>query len=162
MPGRRPIQDGTAAASIPGSMARALEATGVLLEEAAVRAIRNVRAIDTGRLRGSITHATSNGVSRTRYSDNAKAGQSDAVSRPSSKYEVWIGTNVEYAEAIEFGLRAHEVNSPVNIKGVGWRYIKTAKARAERPYMRPALDNNRKLVRKLFADALSEGFQRGK
>jgi hypothetical protein len=35
-----------------------------------------------------------------------------------------VGTNVEYAGAIEFGSRAHDINSPVLIKGVGWRYIK--------------------------------------
>ena len=111
-----------------------------MLEGQAVRNVREVGAIDTGRLRGSITHATKDGVSRVRHSNSKGAGQHDAVSRPHSEYEVWIGTNVEYAPYVEYGTRKM---SP-------------------RPYLRPALDNNRKLVRKLFADALKEGFQRGK
>ena len=139
MPGK-PLQDGTAAASIPKSVERALEAVGVMLEKAAVRMVREVGAIDTGRLRGSITHATRDGVSRVRTSGNADAGQGDAVSRPRSVYEVWIGTNVEYAPHVEYG----------------------TKKMPARPYMRPTLDNNRKLVVRLFADALTEGFQRGK
>ncbi len=135
--GKRPIQDNMAATIIRQSMERALEAVGVLLEKVAARNVREVGAIDTGRLRGSITHATK---AEGRSAVTAPARQRDAVHRPSSKFEVWIGTNVEYAPHVEYG----------------------TKKMTARPYMRPALDNNRKLVRKLFADALAEGFQRGK
>ncbi len=55
-----------------------LEALGIEAEGNAVTEITTLGAVDTGRLRGSITHA---------HDDN----------------EVYIGTNVEYAPYVELG-----------------------------------------------------------
>lgn len=55
--------------------------------------------------------------------------------------ELVIGTNVEYAGAIEFGHGPIVINSPVNIKNVGWRYIKTLPARAGDSFLYWAFKN---------------------
>lgn len=57
-----------------------------------------------------------------------RSGNQDGVSQPSSPYQVWIGSNVGYAPYVEYG---------------------TAKSKAQ-PYLRPALDRNRKNASKLL------------
>jgi len=57
-----------------------LEALGIEAEGNAVDEITQMKAVDTGRLRGSITHAVSGN-------------------------DVYIGTNVEYAPYVELGTR---------------------------------------------------------
>ena len=61
-----------------------------------------------------------------------------------------IGTNLEYAEAVEYGSRPHTINSPVKIKGVGWRYIKTHPGTTAQPYLRPAIDKLKKPLIRLY------------
>lgn len=59
------------------------------------------------------------------YSDGkGKSYKSDLSTVSLNDNEFAVGTNVEYAPAIELGARRHPINSPVLIKGVGWRYIK--------------------------------------
>lgn len=74
------VEDNTseAAEGIRGAVAAALEEIGLVAEGHAKR----LCPVDTGRLRGSITHVT-------RPSENA----------------VYIGTNVEYAPYVENGTR---------------------------------------------------------
>ena len=76
--------------------------------------------VDTGRLRGSITHqmkgqvvSKSDTASRARH----PATQADVIDVPDDKYTASVGTNVEYAEFVEYG---------------------TQRTKAQ-PYMRPAL-----------------------
>jgi len=55
-----------------------MEALGIAGEGNAVKEITNMKAVDTGRLRGSISHAVDD-------------------------HDVYIGTNVEYAPYVELG-----------------------------------------------------------
>ena len=64
--------------ALPDQIAIALEAVGLAAEAHAVDNITEMHAVDTGRLRGSISHARD---------DKA----------------VYIGTNVEYAQYVELG-----------------------------------------------------------
>lgn len=64
------------------------------------------------------------GQSNTYKDNTGKSYDSDLRSVSVSDFDLAIGSNVEYATAIEFGAAAHDINSPVNIRGVGWRYIK--------------------------------------
>ena len=80
--------------------AKALEMLGLLAEGYAKR----LCTVDTGRLRNSITHATSAFPGAVDYTDNhgrdfhdAKAGRT-----PEQEY-VYIGTNVEYGPYVELG-----------------------------------------------------------
>lgn len=77
-----------------------------------------------GRLRGSITYAT------TRRQSNPRnpALPTDSVKRPFENEEVWIGTNVEYAPYVEYG---------------------TKRMKAQ-PYLRPAVDNNQARILELY------------
>lgn len=65
--------------------------------------------VDTGRLRNSITWATSTGQGEPNTSPKAKAEASDytVLTKPSNKY-VYIGTNVEYAPYVEYGDQTHK------------------------------------------------------
>lgn len=64
--------------------------------------------VDTGRLRNSITYATRSqhdkGQSPAEGDDYKKKGEPD-------KHSVHIGTNVEYAEKIEYGDMRHKVGN---------------------------------------------------
>lgn len=90
---------------------RFLEEAGIIVEETAVRLV----PVNTGNLRGSINR---------RREDDAEI----------------IGTNVEYAEYVEYGTRFSK----------------------EQPYMRPAIDQNRrKLMRRLAELMKAEIAKRG-
>jgi len=133
MPGKHPITGANWDDVFDMASRSGLEAVGLLLEERAAR----LAARKTGRLAGSITHATVDGVSPTR----SPADRADGVSKPRSRHEVWIGTNVKYAPHIEFG---------------------TKYTPGGQPFLRPALDNNRKAVVRLYAEQLDKVIKRGK
>ena len=90
--------------------------------------------VDNGRLRSSI---------------NSNVGDEEAT----------VGTNVEYATHVEYGTRPHTINSPVKIQGVGWRYIGQHPGTRAQPFMRPALDENRKALVRLFRDIIKDVFR---
>jgi len=142
MPGKHPITGANWNDVFDMASRSALEAIGLLLEREAVALTPRL----TGRLIGSITHATVGGVSAIRASDNPDAGQHDAVSKPRSKHEVWIGTNVEYAPHVEYG------TNQMRKKSFGT---------VAQPFLRPALDNNRKAVVELYAKQLDKVIKRG-
>ena len=108
---------------------RALEAIGITAEGHAKLALTGSDAVDTGRLRNSITHSTKGDPASLSYSwknstkgRGTKAG-SDVTKTKGGEEEgkVYVGTNVEYAPYIEFG---------------------TSKM-AARPYLKPAIaDHN--------------------
>jgi len=95
--------------------------------------------VDTGRLRASITWAISEGaqqgtmlVNPSTDPDNPSK-ESDAVDKPPKQKNivtVIVGTNVEYAKALEFGF------APRNL--------------AARPYLRPALEKAIEKIKWLF------------
>lgn len=93
--------------------------------------------VDTGRLRNSITYATSDYSGVDEYGDdegNQFSGGSAHASPP--KNEVHIGSNVEYAAAVEFRDATH----------------KTGKAH----YLRDAITKNTKEYKAIMEAALRE------
>ncbi len=75
---------------------------------------------------------------------------------------VTVGTNVEYATHVEYGTQPHQitVNGPVKFKD-GWRYLTTVQhpGTEAQPYMRPAIDDNRRRLTLMFRDALRAVFR---
>jgi hypothetical protein len=51
-----------------------------------------------------------------------------------------VGSVAAYAPAVEFGTEPHEINSPVYIKNVGWRYIGMHPGTRPQPYFIPAVE----------------------
>ena len=96
----------------------------------------------TGRLRGSITWATN----KKKSSPIAPAESGDAVSRPTDKYTCYVGTNVEYAQTVEYGQSGRGERTSLKTR----RTAKATGGRPAKPYLRPALDENRKEVREIF------------
>ena len=81
-----------------------LEAIGSQAEGNAITEITNMEAVDTGRLRNSITFATKDaqGVPNTQPKMHANPEDYKPRSTP-EQGAVYIGTNVEYASYIELG-----------------------------------------------------------
>ncbi len=77
----------------------ALEAVGIVVEGQAIE----LAAIDTGRLKGSITYATKTAKSSPRPGPNYTPDERDGVTHDGSDNSVVIGTNVEYAPYVEYG-----------------------------------------------------------
>jgi phage gpG-like protein len=79
---------------------KALKTIGLLAEGYAKR----MCTVDTGRLRNSITHATSSYSGAGTYSDNKGNNFNDASAKEEpSEDMVVIGTNVEYGPYVELG-----------------------------------------------------------
>lgn len=81
-----------------------LETIGMVAETHAKEAITCHGAVDTGRLRNSITYAVKKREGEiVAYRDNEGAGYEQAIGYGVKKDEVYIGTNVEYAPYVELG-----------------------------------------------------------
>jgi phage gpG-like protein len=108
---------------------RGLEAIGLTAEGYA----KKLCPVDTGRLRNSITHATKHNSGKIHsYSDDEGNSFSDNVGQVSSDSYVCIGTNVEYAAAIELGTHNH----------------------GAQPYLKPAMADHVGVYRTLMEKAL--------
>jgi len=82
------------------------EAVGLQAEGYAIKEITDMGAVDTGRLRNSITFVTENAQGSPNTQSGAKAKTEDyAPHGVPAMGEVYIGTNVEYAQYIELGAR---------------------------------------------------------
>lgn len=95
-------------------------------------------AVDTGRLRGSITFQVSDGVGS---SPQKPATAADTIETPSmmmSGATCRVGTAVHYGVYLEFGTKPRGRNS--SLMGI----IKP------RPFLRPALENNRSKIIEFF------------
>lgn len=105
--------------ALPEQIAQALEAIGMTAERHAKEIITELEAVDTGRLRNSISHARD---------DNA----------------AYIGTNVEYAAYVELGtgIYAEEGGrkTPWSYKDENGEWHRTSGMKP-RPYLRPAALN---------------------
>ena len=105
--------------ALPEQIAQALEAIGLTAERHAKEIITEVKAVDTGRLRTSISHARD---------DNA----------------AYIGTNVEYAAYVELGTGIYAEEGG---RKIPWSYKDekdkwhTTSGMKPRPYLRPAVLN---------------------
>lgn len=81
-----------------------LEGIGLKAEGYAIDEITRMKAVDTGRLRNSITFATENRQGTPNTQGGAQASPEDYTPRMSPESgSVYIGTNVEYAPYIELG-----------------------------------------------------------
>ena len=76
-----------------------LELWGIELEGA----VKKLTPVDTGRLRNSVTHATKKDEGNAfTYSDNQGKSYLDHFGQGIKERTVAVGTNVEYAPAVEF------------------------------------------------------------
>ena len=83
-----------------------LEALGLQAEGNAISEITAMGAVDTGRLRNSITFATQNAQGSPNTQPGAPAKPEDYTPKGTAEDNaVYIGTNVEYAQYIELGAR---------------------------------------------------------
>lgn len=118
------MDDHDYASAMDKAVESALTKAGVIVE---AQAVRNA-PVDTGRLKGSITWAT------------MREGSADGVSRPDRKGVVHIGTNVDYAQHVEYGTVKMDMQ----------------------PYLRPALALHRGRIVAEFSKWVGVFLQRGK
>ena len=105
--------------------------------------------VDTGRLAGSITYATKDKQSKiTQEGKGPHATGADKIDKPSDKNVLHIGTNVEYAQHVEYGTR-----SGFGF-GAGGR-----RGQAGQSYLRRAIDERKKYVDDMYAKEISKAFQ---
>jgi HK97 gp10 family phage protein len=110
--------------------------------EIAVEADKNItekNVIETGNLKRSISPEES---------------KNPEVEKGVEGISVVVGTDVEYAPYHEYGRGPFQVNSAVNIKNVGWRYIGTHPGFPARPFLRPAFDAKKRQAVKIFDKVL--------
>ena len=90
--------------------------------------------------------------------------------RPSIVYEVTvkegrIGTNVEYAPHVEFGTKAHQIKvKTAKVLSDGKKFfgkLVNHPGTTAQPFLRPALDNNKKQIEKLIGDFLGKAAEAG-
>lgn len=149
-------------AAMDKAIEAALVQAGIILERQAAL----LAPVDTGRLRGSITYATKrhqsnarsgglSGDSRTARSVGIPAGQGDTVREPNKKWTLHVGSNVEYAQYIEYGTRD-------SVKIFGVKSIFKTKRRRMQPFLRPALMAYRKDIIRDFNKWVQKFLRKGK
>ena len=122
------------AAQSPGSIRAGLLAGGLLVQNAAKHNVRNLPLYKTGTLMRGIT--------------------TEAVSDYEVKIGVDLGT-VPYARIHEFGGVIKPKNGPFLVFEIGGQVVRARSVTMPaRPYLRPALAENREAVRKEVRDAL--------
>lgn len=90
---------------------RALEIIGGTIERYAKENLTSKKAVDTGLLRNSVTYAISGGsahkqkytADKGKGNEAPKKGYYSGTVGSSEEKAVYVGTNVEYAQYIEFG-----------------------------------------------------------
>jgi len=116
-----------AMSTIGKALLAGLSAVGAFVEGNAAMLITENQNVDTGRLRGSITYSIDGKTSRVK----SPARHGDAVPKEQSKATVSIGSNVEYAEFIEYAIRGRA-----------------------KPFLRPAVDNNRATIGNILTNEM--------
>lgn len=117
---------------------RGLEAIGLAAEAQAKKEITYREAVDTGRLRNSITYALAGKEAHIKTYKASKGGKGretyhyDGVAEGKKGSAVYIGTNVEYAPFVELGT--------VNMD--------------PKPFLRPAAEENADKYEKLMRKSL--------
>ena len=140
------LVDNSAAAKngLKSAVRRALMVIGLKAERYAKANCTEMKAVDTGRLRNSITFALAGGQANTTSyaADRGKGGKPPATGSYSGTAEggeedlaVYIGTNVEYAPYIELG---------------------TAKI-GPRPFLHNAAADHADEYKQIFSDELERG-----
>lgn len=112
-----------------------LEALGLEAQGNAIDEITSMEAVDTGRLRNSITWATATGQGLPNQQGGEAAKPEDyKLSGTPEEDKVYIGTNVEYGPYIELG---------------------TSKM-AARPFLKSAIMNYQKKYKQIVKEGLSK------
>ena len=129
-------------AELDKDIERALYAIGVKAVEGAVRAISGQytpsnQAVDTGRLRASISFITAGGESGAGAAQVPESKSGDRLNGKAGANTVVVGTNVEYADYVHTG---------------------TSKMR-ERPFLREGIDNTKGDMEDIVKDILQGGGQ---
>lgn len=119
-----------------------LVACCIELENRIVTIMTQEKIVDTGRLRGSITWKTPFMRSKTR----GPAKDGDGVRSTPQKNEAYVGTNVEYAPYVEYGVSAKGERSSLKTR----KTFKATKGMRARPYLRRGLDETRSALPKIF------------
>lgn len=115
----------------------ALQTCGVQAQAHATAEITTQGAVDTGRLRASITYAVSGDSARQHsYTDDDGKGYTQSIegAGESKDHTLYLGTNVEYAPYVEMG---------------------TSKMPA-RPFIRPAVENYLSEYEQIFLSTLAK------
>lgn len=115
----------------------ALQTVGVQAQAHATAEITSQGAVDTGRLRASITYAVSGDSTRQHtYSDDIGNSYSENINDAGDEKEhtLYLGTNVHYSAFVENG---------------------TQKMPA-RPFIRPAVENHLSEYQQIFEQTLSK------
>lgn len=112
----------------------AITAEDKCVQEISGHGVPDNKAVDTGRLMGSITYRTSTGGDgpRAPLKPNPEAGEDDGIHGSVPSGTAYIGTNVSYAAHVEFG----------------------TKRMRPRPFMRVGCENAVPLIRRIFARRL--------
>lgn len=132
------FEDNSAAvlADMNQKLLRGLEAVGLAAEGNAKVNITRQKAVDTGNLRGSISHKVV----------------------PSEK-AVYIGTNVEYAAYVEYGTGEYAEGGG---RRTAWVYrddygnFHATTGMKARPYLRPAMTKEAKTYMQILADEMNK------
>ena len=93
--------------------------------------------VDTGLLRNSLTYGLSGQRTNiTSYTDNAGEQHGDYKSNCPTTYAdaVYVGSNVEYAPAVEFKDRSHRVGKAHFLRDAGTNHFDELKDKAEKIY----------------------------
>lgn len=109
---------------------KAIIETALFIEREAVNNINIMRAVDTGRLKNSI-HTEAKGLNSYRGSAANEPGDEKFSVNPKDEFEAIVGTAVEYAKYVEFGLG-------------------TNRRKGERPFLRRARDKGEKYLWKIL------------
>lgn len=97
---------GEVKAELKNRIGTIMEAVGLQAEGNAIKEITNMEAVDTGRLRNSITFATTNRQGSPNSQPGEQAKPEDYKQNGTAEEgSMYIGTNVEYASYIELGAR---------------------------------------------------------
>lgn len=121
----------------------ALEAVGSQAQAYATAEITAQEAVDTGRLRASITFAVSGDSPKQHtYTDKNGESYSETIDDAGDEkdHTLYLGTNVNYAPYIEFGF-THAFS--------GEKY-------PARPFIRPAVENHLSEFQQIFEQNLSK------
>lgn len=110
--------------------------------------------VDTGRLRGSITWVTQGKQSKAK--DPAK--QVDGVQSKPPAGVAYVGTNVEYAAYVEFGVSAKGERSSLKTR----KTFKATKGMKARSFLRAAADERREQLSAIFTQTFYRAFGKGK
>lgn len=142
----------------------ALTKCGLLAERYAKQNITDVRAIDTGLLRNSITYALDGEEAAKRSYKASKGGKvgnysGKAPKEPDGSGAVFIGTNVEYGPYVELGTGIHTAGGRQDPwvykddRGV-WHRTNGMKAR---PFLKPAIADHTEEYNKIIREAMENG-----